>query len=192
MKGNRPPSRAGRRPSGTRAGTGVAFRAGEGLQIDLGALPTPKLLGYVDAVQSTDRGYGLEIRFLDSATDVTVSRLLLPRGEALNAFLNSADEFYTTTKQWLDEQKVAPTAVSVLNPKTDLPPAMPVQVFRLARLGMEAEIESYYLSISGASRASKVDEGLTIEVEPVARMFIPLPALVGFLEYVSANREKPQ
>jgi hypothetical protein len=148
-------------------------------------------LGYVDAVQGTDRGYGLEIRFLDSATDATVSRVVMPRGEALDAFVNSADEFYRITKQWLDERKVPPTAVSVVDPKTDLPAAMPVQVLRLGRLGMEAEIESYYLSISGASRAAK-DDSVTIEVEPVARMFIPLPALVGFLEYVSANREKPQ
>jgi hypothetical protein len=160
----------------------------EGLQIELGKLPTPELSGFADACLVADRGLVVDVRFMDSAVHQVVARFVVPKGDLFDTFWKNVEEFYTSTKNLLAERHVPVIPVQEKPPEPRSPNALPAHIFRIGRLGMEAELEAYYLSIGSAGRAAANPKNARITIYPTNRVYLSVPVLFGLLEYLRGIR----
>jgi hypothetical protein len=167
----------------------------EKLEIELAKLPTIALSGFVDACLVRDRGLVVEVRFTDTAAQRTIARIVVPKGDLFdNLWTGGIEDFYTSTKAMLAEVGVAviPVQESLLD-DAGAPPAFPAHIFRVGRLGLEAEMEIYYLSVSSAGTAAVIrsetpSAETRITIYPVSRIYLSVPVLAGVLSYLRGKR----
>ncbi len=178
----RPKRRSNAQPA--TEGTGLAD--GRGIEIDPRILPAPEMRGVADTIRTDATPEGVQAVFENSRYPEPLLAVVFPKGTMYNALLRHVKAFREQTSSHLRELGVRITPVQRLERPFSEPP-MPVHVVRVGRLGLEAELECYYVSIGKASLYASLKERGRVPVEPIGRIYLPTALLLGLLEYLDAQ-----
>jgi hypothetical protein len=160
------------------------------LQIALSEQPAPPIAGYADRCAVLDQGSACDLVFYQAAEgepDVVV-RLSVAIDACVAHLWGSSGEFYAVAREDLEKTEFGITPVDVDVPVGNMPRAVSCNLFGVYRAGsIEAVLDCYYLSPRDLHFARV--GGKPPQVEPVVRVQLPLPVLIGLLAHIEAQAE---
>lgn len=175
-KQEKPKSKQGPRPD-----VGLTILRGQ-MFINTLAFPTAPLVGFADAVGIKQYPDSIHVTFFDSAARVPVFRVVLDPVGLVISVLPLIERFHAESLTWLEGAGLAPVPPSAEPMPTPAGSAVRAGFVRLARVGLEAEIEWYASPLLLRHFAEDAREAKR-EIAPAAlgRIQLPLPVLCGFL-----------
>lgn len=172
-----------------KAAGGVVSVTQRGFEVATNQLPLAPLAGYADAFAIADSGEFHDIRFLDTAAELTVARVVLSKGDVVRGLLANLESFREQTEQWLtDRSEVAiPVAASALQVKGVR--AVPANLARVGRLGHEAELGFYHVSVMLIAEARALSSTMSVSPLAVVRVSTSLSVVLGLVHALQERQE---
>jgi hypothetical protein len=151
----------------------------------------PPITGFSDSCRIVGRDTFQEIVFLDSLAERAIARIVVDNAMFAEYLWGTSSQFHAETTKWLGDVGMAQVAATGEPSQDAIKSARPVacNFFTMARVGTEAVFEGYYVSPKAVHVASSAREPKPIPLEPICRIQLPVPVLVGLLSEVKRKVE---
>lgn len=167
---------------------GMAVVTADGMAVNVTGLPPTPLSGFADRCAVSTLPHALDITFFDSATNRSALRVIISRGPVAAAISEASKDFLTQTTKWVKDHDISVPELSEGRPAAVDPGlAFPCTIARPARVGPDAELDLFYVSVGAVARAMKVKKPVGVPVEPLGRVAMPLTLVIAFLNRISKD-----
>ena len=156
--------------------------------VNLGALPHPQVTVYTNRCAVIDWEFCYEFAFYQvrpSEQPFHVASLAVGLDALISNFWTPAIDFYKNERAFFE--RAGWPITEVIKPPKPLgeTPIVPVNVFRMARAGVDAAMDCFY--VSPASLHAAGTQAQPLEFQPIVRLHLPAPVLLGVLEFVASG-----
>ena len=159
------------------------------LEVDLSALPAPEETVFANSCSIIDYGLHLELFFWHhrpkGRTEPVLS-VMVPIDAAVVYLWGTSREFQQQEESIYKAAGISIPEVAAAQLEVESPRILPANVFRIARTGVEASLELYFLPPYATFVAALRKAKTVMEFEPMIRVQLPGPVLTSVLRRVDS------